>query len=75
MNSFLKGTCAACGLVAFLMASPANARPTVYPTGTTIFNPEKAQSDVFIMAVHPDRVAIMDRNGNEYHTWKVPANW
>ncbi len=57
------------------MASPADARPTVYPTGTTIFNPEKAQSDVFIMAVHPDRVAIMDRNGNEYHTWKVPANW
>lgn len=73
--NFLKATCTACGLAALLIASSADARPTVYPTGTTIFNPEKAQSDVFIMAVHPDRVAIMDRNGNEYHTWKVPANW
>ncbi len=53
-------------------AHSAEARPTVFPTGTTIFNPEKAQKDVFILAVHPDRVAVMDRNGNEYHTWKNP---
>ena len=73
--NFLKATCTACGLAALLLASSADARPTVYPTGTTIFNPEKAQSDVFVMVVHPNRVTIIDRNGNEYHTWKVPANW
>ncbi len=32
-------------------------------------------SDVYIMAVHPDKVSIIDRNGNEYHSWKVPDNY
>ena len=50
------------------------ARPTVYPTGTTIFNPTKAQDGVFIMAVHPEYVAIIDRNGNEYNRWNIEKN-
>jgi len=50
------------------------ARPTVYPTGTTIFNPTKAQDGVFIMAVHPEYVAIIDRNGNEYNRWPIEKN-
>ena len=73
MNAW-KLALAACG-VAALLAGPAWARPTVYPTGTTIFQPEKAMPDVFIMAVHPDRVSIIDRNGNEYNSWAVPANY
>ena len=40
MNAW-KLALAACG-VAALLAGPAWARPTVYPTGTTIFQPEKA---------------------------------
>ena len=71
MNAW-KLALAACG-VAALLAGPAWARPTVYPTGTTIFQPEKAMPDVFIMAVHPDRVSIIDRNGNEYNSCTVPA--
>ncbi|MGE4293756.1 MAG: arylsulfotransferase family protein [Desulfovibrio sp.] len=54
--------------------SSAFARATVFPTGTTIFNPEKAQDDVYILAVHPDHVAVMDRNGHEYNSWPVQKN-
>jgi outer membrane protein assembly factor BamB len=53
----------------------AEARPTVYPTGTTIFNPEKAQPNVFIMTVGEDHISIVDRNGNEYHRWTIPSGY
>jgi hypothetical protein len=57
-----------------LIGSSALARSTVYPTGTTIFKPELAQANVFVLAVHPDHVAVMDRNGNEYNRWPVEKN-
>jgi outer membrane protein assembly factor BamB len=57
-----------------MCATGAFARATVYPTGTTIFNPQKAQKDVFVLAVHPDRVSVMDRNGHEYNSWSIPKN-
>ena len=58
-----------------LCTSNVIAFPTVYPTGTTIFNPEKAMKDVFIMVVHMRRITIIDRNGNEYNSWNVPRGW
>jgi len=65
---------AACGIAAF-MCGAADARPTVYPTGTTINNTEKAMQNVFVLAVFHSKVSILDRNGNEYHSWAVPTNY
>lgn len=62
---------ATCTLAAFIAAPFAQARPTVFPTGTTIFYPEKSQEDVFILLA-TDEFKIIDRNGNVYHEWEMP---
>jgi hypothetical protein len=42
--------------------------PTVYPTGVTIYDPEKAWSGYTVMPIEPIGSLVIDMNGNE-----VPA--
>lgn len=44
--------------------------PNVYPTGTTIYNPEKAWSGYTIMPVVGEGTVLIDMNGNVVKTWK-----
>lgn len=59
---------AAVAAIAFGM-SAAGAHPSVYPTGTTIYDPARAYSS-FIAFSAPDGVTrVIDMNGNEVHRW------
>lgn len=73
MNRFPKAAALTLTLAlsTFLPQYDAQARPSVYPTGTTIFSPEQAQGDVFIL-IATDEFKLIDRNGNVYHEWKMP---
>lgn len=65
------GLCVALAALGFLSPVQAPAMPSVYPTGTTIFQPEKCQDDVFIL-IATDEFKLIDRNGTVYHTWEMP---
>ena len=43
--------------------------PTVYPTGTTLYNPEKAYSGYTIMPVKEHGAMLIDMNGQEIKLW------
>ena len=44
--------------------------PSVYPMGTTIYDPEKAWSGYTVMPVHGVGTVLIDMNGNVVKTWK-----
>lgn len=44
--------------------------PNVYPTGTTIYNPEKAYSGYTIMPISGIGAVLIDMNGNVVHVWR-----
>lgn len=44
--------------------------PTVYPTGTTIYNKEKSQSGYTIFQALDTGALLIDMNGKEVHLWK-----
>lgn len=44
--------------------------PSVYPTGTTIYNPEKAWSGYTLMPVSGIGAILIDMNGNVIKVWK-----
>ncbi|MBI3016252.1 MAG: hypothetical protein HYY65_14580, partial [Candidatus Tectomicrobia bacterium] len=58
--------------------------PSVYPTGTTIHNPEKAFNGYTLIApldagkptdefyANPGTAYLLDMNGNVVHQWKLP---
>lgn len=49
---------------------PAHAEPSVYPTGTTIYDPAKAYNS-FVLFVGGDDVSrLIDLNGKVVHEWK-----
>jgi hypothetical protein len=51
-------------------ASSPRAEPSVYPTGTTIYDPSKAYNS-FVLFAGGDNVArLIDLNGNVVHEWK-----
>jgi len=61
------------------------AYPSIYPTGTTIFDTSQAYNSYVLVTswvkntsekgVHdPGLVELMDMNGNVVHTWNVPKN-
>ncbi len=46
------------------------AGPSVYPTGTTLYNPEKAYN-IFVFIIGGDGFGhLIDMNGNSVHEWK-----
>ena len=44
--------------------------PSVFPMGTTIYNPEKAWSGYTIMPVVGVGTVLIDMNGNVVKTWR-----
>lgn len=46
------------------------ASPSVYPTGTTIYNPQKAYNSYVIFGSPDGKTHLIDLNGNEVHRWE-----
>ena len=44
--------------------------PTVYPTGVTLYNPEKAYNGYTVMPVKEQGAMLIDMNGQEIKLWK-----
>ena len=44
--------------------------PTIYPTGVTVYNPEKCWSGYTIMPVKELGALLIDMNGREVRLWK-----
>jgi len=44
--------------------------PTIYPTGTTVFQPGKAWSGYTIYQAADTGALLIDMNGREVHLWK-----
>ena len=58
-------------IVAILMSAVALANPTVYPTGTTIYDPEKAWNSYVVFASPTGKTHLIDMAGNEVHRWEL----
>jgi hypothetical protein len=61
---------ALCSMALVLAAIPLDGAPSVYPTGTTIFHPDKTWSG-FTVFITPDTegVIVIDMNGRVVKTW------
>lgn len=60
-------------LIAAALALPVWAGPSVYPTGTTRYDPAKAFNS-FVLFTGGDNIArLIDLNGNTVHQWKDAA--
>jgi hypothetical protein len=58
------------GAVALLLVLPAQAGPSIFPTGTTRYDPAKAYNS-FVLFTGGDNIArLIDLNGNSVHEWK-----
>ena len=72
----MSNTVAVAGVVALFALIPAQfeAYPSVYPTGTTIYDPEKAWNG-YVVFDRPERqgAVLIDMNGNELRHWKEIA--
>ena len=47
------------------------ANPTIYPTGTTIYDPEKAWNGYVLYASPIGKTHLIDMTGNEVHRWEL----
>ncbi len=65
-----KRVLAATLIVAGAIASPAHAEPSVYPTGTTIYDPSKTYNSFVLFAGGDDVSRLVDLNGRVVHEWK-----
>ena len=45
-------------------------RPTIYPTGTTVYDPEKCQNGYTVLSIPPLGVILLDMNGKVVRRWK-----
>ncbi|MGJ0484711.1 MAG: aryl-sulfate sulfotransferase [Methylomicrobium sp.] len=64
---------ATCALAGGLIAATAASAPSVYPTGTTRYDPARAFNS-FILFTGGDNIAhLIDMNGNSVHEWKDAA--
>lgn len=73
----MKKTWIALGLCALLLAPAALfGFPTVYPTGTTIYRPDKCQSGYTVYATETEGEGsvLIDMNGNVVKQWKNMSN-
>ena len=61
----------ACGIAALLccVAMLATAAPTVYPTGTTIYDPERAWNGYTVFILPDQGAVVVDMNGNTLKHW------
>ena len=72
----MSNTVAVAVVVAFFALIPVQfeAYPSIYPTGTTIYDPEKAWNG-YVIFDRPERqgAVLIDMNGNELRHWKEIA--
>ena len=54
-----------------LASSIAVSNPTVYPTGTTIYDPDKAWNGYVLFASPTGQTHLIDMAGNEVHRWNM----
>jgi len=58
------------GMIGVLLSIPAGAAPSIYPTGTTRYDPSKTYNS-FVLFSGGDNIAhLIDMNGNSVHEWK-----
>lgn len=72
MNRWARCFLAACLVVgtSLLAVSSASAAPSVYPTGTTIYDPGKAWNGYTVFVLPETGAVLIDMNGNEVHRWE-----
>ncbi len=58
------------GIVVSLTTLAAQANPTVIPTGTTLYDPQKAYNTYVIFGGQDGKAHLIDMNGNEVHRWE-----
>jgi hypothetical protein len=58
------------GLMALLLQCPAaSANPRVFPTGTTIYDPQKAYNSFIVFGAPDGKTHLIDMDGHEVHRW------
>ena len=45
-------------------------RPTIYPTGATVYDPEKCQNGYTVLSIAPMGIIMLDMNGRVVRRWK-----
>jgi hypothetical protein len=58
-------------LAAFCAVTGAKAEPSVFPTGTTIYDPARAFNSYVLFAAGDGVSRLIDLNGNVVHDWKL----
>ena len=56
-------------LVAWIVASCAQATPLVYPTGVTVYRPSAAYSSFVLFGAPDGKSYLIDMDGNQVHSW------
>jgi hypothetical protein len=64
----LNAACAA-GLLALAAAGPARAEPSVFPTGTTLYDPKLAYNCFVVFGAPDHKTHLIDMDGREVHRW------
>jgi hypothetical protein len=59
-------------LIAVFLAN-ASATPTVFPTGTTIYDPTKAYSSYVLFSAPDGKTHLIDMDGNSVKEWPHPG--
>jgi hypothetical protein len=62
------------GLLAIFVFSLAFAYPSIYPTGTTIFDPGRTWSGYTVFGIDDQAAVLVDMNGNEVQRWEGLKN-
>ncbi len=61
------------GLLLAISSTAVNAIPSVYPTGVTIYNPDKTYNSYVLFAGQDKKTHLIDLNGNVVHEWNYNA--
>jgi len=76
-DNFYKRTTSFKRLLSFsifaIAAGSASAGPSIYPTGTTIYDPAKAYNSFILFSGGDNTARLIDLNGNVVHQWKDAA--
>lgn len=60
---------ASCLAALLLISPPAGSEPSIYPTGTTRYDPAKAYNMYVLFAGNDRKTHLIDMDGNEVHHW------
>ena len=65
----MRTLCALVSSTQLLCGAQALAYPTVFPTGTTVYKPDKAYNTYVLFGAPDGKTHLIDMNGNEVHSW------